>query len=79
MRGADVVGYIAIVLIQASTLPAFIQTVQGLASIPPMTPALLALGMGLLLWHSLKTKATVYIVSNSVGVCFNLALLGVSL
>jgi len=71
--------YIAIILIQAATLPAFINTLQGTASIPPLMPAMLALGMALLLVHSVSCKAHVYIVSNSVGLLLNVALLAVSL
>jgi len=75
----DAIGYLGIVFIQAATLPAFIASIQGTASIPPLMPALLVFGMSMLLIHSVLYHSRVYIVSNSVGLLFNVALLAVSL
>jgi len=71
--------YIAIILIQGASLPLLVDAIQNGAIVPPLMPAMLASGLFMLLLHSIHYKMRVYVVSNSFGLFFNLALLVVSL
>ena len=73
----NITGYIAIILIQAATIPAILKALQSPESIPFLMPLMLATGCLLLLIRAIQEKDTVYIVSNTIGFLINILLLSV--
>ena len=71
----NIVGFIAIGMIQSATLPAVLKAFKDADSIPLMMPLLLSLGMLLLLIRAVQDKDSVYMVSNGLGLGLNLFLL----
>ena len=73
----NIMGYIAILLIQCATIPAILKALQSPDSIPYLMPLMLATGCLLLLVRAISDKDNVYIVSNGIGFAANIMLLSV--
>ena len=73
----ELCGWAGIVLIQASTLPATIGKIMNpAAAMPPLSMVLLVVaGLFLFLIRAVIGKDTLYIVSNSIGLFFQVILM----
>ena len=73
----NALGYAAILMIQAATIPAVLKALETPDAIPLMMPLLLVAGMFLLLIRAIQDKDNVYIISNGIGFMLNILLLSV--
>jgi hypothetical protein len=74
---ASLAGWIGMVLLQSSTVPALLSSLSGSADLPPLSlTALTWAGLTLYLWNAINQRNRLYIVGNSIGLVLNTIMIG---
>lgn len=74
-------GWIGMVLLQSSTVPALLSAgLSGSADLPPLSLTLLTwMGLTLYLWNAINQRNRLYIVGNCIGLGLNSIMLALLL
>ena len=74
---ASLAGWVGMVLLQSSTVPALLDSLSGSADLPPLSlTALTWSGLTLYLWNAINQRNTLYIVGNCIGLTLNSLMIG---
>jgi hypothetical protein len=77
IKTSGIAGWTGMALLQGSTLPTLLNSIEGNAHLPPLSLTVMTwLGLSLYLWNSIATKNTLYTVGNAIGLTLNTIMIG---
>ena len=77
IKTSGIAGWTGMALLQGSTLPTLLNSLEGSAHLPPLSLTVMTwLGLSLYLWNSIATNNTLYTVGNAIGLTLNTIMIG---